>query len=930
MAEDINAQLERQLELIQQIADKKIELQSLDAAERNSIEQMANLLSNNEANIARMLQRRRDLLKTAKEQEGVDSNKAKQLELEIQKLKFILAQRQQLGATLDKRLGAIKKEAALIKKQEEGVRSVTDSLHKAVGAQVMYGLASEASAKRIEKANLKAQNKVLAFVPQADQQIQGFFKKFKKTAMSLIGTVGGPFLSFIAEKTGGVMKDMANSVMASLSTTTKAIDSNYRGMVMNLGHHTDQFQQIFLSNMTAMTSTLSEKGGFSQELKKLGRFLEDVYIDPKDSQEAMEALYNTASIFHEEMRDGRNVTAGYLSNMVAGFKKLGVATKSSSAMINIASKALGKTPIGSVEFMKSIKQVGSALGKNIGETFQEFIGMGSKLTMFGDRVTGVFGRIAAQAKAAGMETKSLVGIAMEFDTFEGAAKAAGQLNAVLGQTSIDAMALMQADPDKKIEMIRDAIAGSVGEFSELDRRTKQVIAGIITGGDVMKAQQMLSNKESFAAYADDLKKVSDKNGNIRAESNAALEDQMRQAGSIEQILNGAAANMSKVLSMVTFAQRKAAQGMYLAAEGAGAIANNLARIPGGVADMGSKIADMLNPQGFGGKGADGGATAAEMKKIMEETEAKILAMGFSHKQLQDMKNQLGSAQKQYFTKEAAAARKQAELTKKTADKEQARAQKRKGARTPTRVPEGKIQGFGGTNKSVQDLSKSMEKAVTTEMVKFNNGLRAITASASALRATLEGIGNSPALKNLASALSATKPLEVRTGPALPPPQPKGLEGQAKVSALTVAGISLKDILATPMDRRTRQLIDDMTSAQQQVFKNMAAQGITSYDEMKPEQKAMLTAAMPTGPISSVEKTITNLKTESLTIQQQPAEMSELVNKIGELITKLEINTTNETKASSAVVEAIKSMAIRLRIDGRDLKGPVEKIVERIS
>ena len=921
MAEDINAQLERQLELIQQIADKKVELQSLDATERDGVIQMANLLSNNEANTARMLQRKRQLLDLAREEEGVESAKAKNLEQEIQKLKFILDQRQRLGTTLDKRLEVTRKEIAVLKAEEKSVKNVTDSLNKAVGAQLMYGLASAATAKKIENANMKSSQKVLGFVPQANQQVQGFMARLSSAAMGLIGTVGGPFLSFIAEKTGEALKDMTNQVFASLSSVTKQLDTNFRGMVKNLGYYTGEFQEIFLSNMTAMTSTLTEKGGFSDELKNLGTFLEDVYIDPKDSQTAMEALFNSASVFHEEMRDGRNVTAGYMSNMVAGFTKLGVSAKSSASMINIASKALGKSPIMSVEFMKSIKQVGSALGKNIGETFQEFIGMGSKMTMFGDRVTGVFGRIAAQAKAAGMETKTLVDIAMEFDTFEGAAKAAGQLNAVLGQTAIDAMSLVHADPDKKIEMIRDAISGSVGEFSELDRRTKQVIAGIITGGDVMKAQQMLSNKESFEAYAKDLESVTDKQGNVKAETNEALESQMRQAGSIQEIINGAASNMSKVLSTITFAQRKMAQGLYLAGEGAAAVANNVAAIPGKIADAGGAIMDFLSPQGFGGgPGAD--AQVAELRKVMEETDKKILALGFSQEKLQEMKQLLDVSQKAYFTEEARMARDAAEKTKEDADKAQARASKRRGAPTPARVPEGKsVQGFGGANRSVRDLSESMEKAVTTDMVKFNDSLKAITASASALRATLEGIGDSPALKNLASALSAAKPLEVRSGPNLPPSP--NLAGQAKPGEF---GTLLEKILATPLDRRELTILNTVTED----FMKAIHSATQQTEQMTvTEQKAMLDPTLPAGPGALIEKTITNLKTESLTVQQQPAEMSELVNKIGELITKLETNTTNETKASAAVVDAIKAMTIKLRIDGRDLKAPVEAIVERM-
>ena len=888
--------------------------------------EMANLLSQGEANLGRLVQQRTKLLDIIRQESGAESNKAKLAEQEIQKLKFILVQRTQLGATLDKRLAAIKSENKLLNIQNKGVKDVTANLGKAVGMQIMYGLSSAATAKKITASVNKGSQEIYGLVPKAGDQLQGYLDKVWTVGKAILGTVGGPFLSFIAEKSGEVMKDMTNSVFASLSSTVKALDSNYRGMVMNLGHHTDQFKEIFLANMSAVTFSLSEQGGFSKELKNLGRFLEDVYIDPKDSQEAMEALYNTASIFHEEMRDGRNVSAGYISNMVAGFKKLGVSTKDSASMINVASKALGKTPIMSVEFMKSIKNVGSALGKNIGDTFQEFIGMGSKLTMFGDKVTGVFGRIASQAKAAGMQTKDLMDIAMEFDTFEGAAKAAGQLNAVLGQTAIDAMSLVHADPDKKIEMIRDAISGSVGEFSELDRRTKQVIAGIITGGDVMKAQQMLSNKESFEAYAKDLKKVTDGGGNIKAETNEALESQMRQAGSIEQILNGAAANMANALDMLTGAQRKIAQGLYLAAEGAGAVANNIAKIPAGVSKVGSEIRDFM---GFGPAQGFSASQEEMIASTMAATNAKLKAMGFTEKEIQDMQQKLSASSKEFFTAEAKKARKAADEEKNLNKDRTNRAAKAraKSAPSPGIVPKGKVQGFADTNVSVQNLSSSMKKIINTDMLKFNQSLRNITTSAEALRTTLEGIGNSPALKNLASALSAAKPLEVRTGPELPVMGVDLMKSvHAGISATDMSGL-MKDVLGTPIDRRTRQLIDDIVSGQKKTIKSIS-NSVVGLVNMTPEEKSLL--ASPVGPQPlSAEKEITNLKTETLTIEQQAAPMAALVDKIDKLITKLETNTAAETNASNAVIEAMKTVQIKLAIDGRDLKRPVRQIVEEI-
>ena len=139
MAEDKNAELERQLELVQQIIDKKVELGSLDAAERQRVMEMANLLSQGEANLGRLVQQRTKLLDIIRQESGAESNKAKLAEQEIQKLKFILVQRTQLGATLDKRLAAIKSENKLLNIQNKGVKDVTANLGKAVGMQIMYG-----------------------------------------------------------------------------------------------------------------------------------------------------------------------------------------------------------------------------------------------------------------------------------------------------------------------------------------------------------------------------------------------------------------------------------------------------------------------------------------------------------------------------------------------------------------------------------------------------------------------------------------------------------------------------------------------------------------------------------------------------------------------------------------------------------------------
>ena len=59
-----------------------------------------------------------------------------------------------------------------------------------------------------------------------------------------------------------------------------------------------------------------------------------------------------------------------------------------------------------------------------------------------------FSRLWSAAKATGIETQRLLDITGKFDTFEGAAEAAGKLNAVLGGGVIDTNALLMADHDE--------------------------------------------------------------------------------------------------------------------------------------------------------------------------------------------------------------------------------------------------------------------------------------------------------------------------------------------------------------------------------------------------------------------------------------------------------------------------------------------------
>ena len=193
---------------------------------------------------------------------------------------------------------------------------------------------------------------------------------------------------------------------------------------------------------------------------------------------------------------------GLLVNQAAAFSRLGVKAAATAKIYETAMKAQKLSGVEAAKMSRQIVSVAVALDKNINETVEDFNKMAPTLVQFGDQMTGVFARLEAQSKATGVAAGDLLDTAMRFDTFKGGAEAAGRLNAVLGQTAIDTMALIHAAPDEKINMLRKAIQTTLGPFNQLDRRTQSVIASVLgLKGGVQEAQKIFGQDTAYDEYA---------------------------------------------------------------------------------------------------------------------------------------------------------------------------------------------------------------------------------------------------------------------------------------------------------------------------------------------------------------------------------------------------------------------------------------------
>jgi hypothetical protein len=189
---------------------------------------------------------------------------------------------------------------------------------------------------------------------------------------------------------------------------------------------------------------------------------------------------------------------------VAKMEKLGVATSDSAAIFQNFNQALGMTAKESMNMQTELAMAGVSIGVNAGKMTKDFNASLSTLMVYGRESVDVFKGIAAAAKAAGVETSTLLGIASKFDTFAGAAEGAGKLNALLG-TQLSTTEMLMATEDERIRMLVESVQSQGVAFQDMDRFTQKAIANSVGITDMAEANRIFGM--SLSAYDENERKL---------------------------------------------------------------------------------------------------------------------------------------------------------------------------------------------------------------------------------------------------------------------------------------------------------------------------------------------------------------------------------------------------------------------------------------
>ena len=268
------------------------------------------------------------------------------------------------------------------------------------------------------------------------------------------------------------------------------------------------FTRVYTSTLAMVISTDSALAGFNRATGFAGKFNEEIAEASAASAKFGASMSDTgaaATGLAQSMSSFTTVTPQARSEMIslaAGLEKVGIGAEVSGKMMDDAMKGWGMSREEAQQMTLDLVATADALGYVGGASkyAQDFNSAMKELSKYGAAGADVFKELAITSKAAGVEMDTLMSIAGKFDTIEGAASAAGELNAILGGNLLNSMELLNATEAERITMLQQAVRESGKNWKSMDRFEKQAVASAAGISSMAEANKMFSMSQG--AYSD--------------------------------------------------------------------------------------------------------------------------------------------------------------------------------------------------------------------------------------------------------------------------------------------------------------------------------------------------------------------------------------------------------------------------------------------
>ena len=319
----------------------------------------------------------------------------------------------------------------------------------------------------------------------------------------------------IITKTGKMIEEISKA-----DDITQVLSESFGGVFNMANIAAEIFDEVVTQTIKMATEFDAASAEFSRATG-LGKDYNDVLFNVQKTQnqfgitaaeagQSMQSLLASFSEFHSSTQAvQQSLAAG-----VAQLGKLGVSADETSKLMQTLSKTINISGQESLQMAKEVGMMGVNIGISTKKMLSDYNASLKTLAVYGEKSVEVFKNIAAAAKAAGVETGVLLGLAEKFDTFAGAAETTGKLNALLG-SQLSATEMLLMTEDQRLKTMISTVQATGQSFASLDKFTQKAIANAAGISDMAEANKIfgmsLSEYENYeqqmAASADAQKKL---------------------------------------------------------------------------------------------------------------------------------------------------------------------------------------------------------------------------------------------------------------------------------------------------------------------------------------------------------------------------------------------------------------------------------------
>tara|TARA_R110000824_G_scaffold129579_1_gene290945 strand:- start:922 stop:3303 length:2382 start_codon:yes stop_codon:yes gene_type:complete len=335
-------------------------------------------------------------------------------------------------------------------------------------AALVESIKQQQNQVKLAEANVKAIKKSQAATEQLSQVTASYFSQLTLINEGWRETFLGGMAQAIASTKGleGSFKKLAESI--------KNLPLN---LVANVMGQIEQSTVQVIQNLLAGNAELVRATGlidqnFTQQIESLGKQFGNMALGVEESRVALFSLYTGFSNF----RNLTDSTQQSLKETTMTMIGLGVDGRTAVKFMDDAMKSFGMSAEEAQQTAKDLYTISRDLTITAEEMMDQFSRFSGYLSAFKNGKE-IFKELAVFADKSGIALDSLVGIAQQFDTFDGAARSVGKLNTALGQNFFDFQKMLRLRPGERIEEIRKQLLLAAPDFENMNEYQLRFIAG---------------------------------------------------------------------------------------------------------------------------------------------------------------------------------------------------------------------------------------------------------------------------------------------------------------------------------------------------------------------------------------------------------------------------------------------------------------------